>query len=68
MGSCCQQTILVFDMQNSARFLKFHFTHYPLYQKTELFCEQQRRVRRTALIAEPSIRERKTEACSKIFN
>ena len=33
MWSCCQQTIVPSDMQNSARFLQLHFTHSPPYQK-----------------------------------
>ena len=31
--SCYQRTTLPCDIQNSARFFQFHFTHYPPYQK-----------------------------------
>ena len=33
---CCQRKILLSDMQNSARFFQFHFTHYPPYQKDKI--------------------------------
>ena len=31
--SCCHRTSLSSDMTSSARFLPFHFTHHPSYQK-----------------------------------